>query len=211
MAYNTYINVESSFEAKCNTRADEGVSLNDYMKLPVDQYICIQMPLNATLERLQNNQFNLTVPPVRFFHLDVSPMLICEVTQNDNSVKISSETCILRGSKYVESLNGCYHIKVVTQFQWIDSRYRKAIQSKSKIFVEVDPPKPFKYFGKTILEKTGTLAMSIALRQIENAFVQSLARDYEKWANDENYRLQRALTVVQSQNIPTTSIPSITK
>lgn len=38
--------------------------------------------------------------------------------------------------------------------------------------MEVDPPSPFKYFGKTILESTGNLAMSIALRQIENAFVQ---------------------------------------
>ena len=47
--------------------------------------------------------------------------------------------------------------------------------------------------GKTILEKTGTLAMNIALRQIENAFVDSLAKDFEKWANNREYRLEREI------------------
>eukprot|EP00595_Chromulina_sp_UTEXLB2642_P000525 CAMPEP_0196762952 /NCGR_PEP_ID=MMETSP1095-20130614/3118_1 /TAXON_ID=96789 ORGANISM="Chromulina nebulosa, Strain UTEXLB2642" /NCGR_SAMPLE_ID=MMETSP1095 /ASSEMBLY_ACC=CAM_ASM_000446 /LENGTH=468 /DNA_ID=CAMNT_0042115119 /DNA_START=414 /DNA_END=1816 /DNA_ORIENTATION=+ len=79
-----------------------------------------------------------------------------------------------------------------TNFKWIDSSYRKSILSNSNIYVEVDPPAPFKYFGKTILENTGSLALSIALRQIENAFVTSLSKDYEKWANDRNYRNQRA-------------------
>lgn len=192
MAFNTFVTVESSFEARCTSQADRGVSLTDYMRLPVEQYVCIQMPLNATLERMANNQFNMTVPPVRFFNLDVSPTLICDVSQTADSVKIVSEECILRGSKYVEGLNGCFHINVNTRFSWTDTPEKQAIQSKSKIFVEVDPPKPFKYFGKTILESTGTLAMSIALRQIENAFVQSLARDYERWANDANYRSARA-------------------
>lgn len=192
MAFNTFVRVESNYEAKCATKTDPGVSLTDYMRLPVEQYVCLQMPLNATLERMANNQFNLTVPPVRFFHLDVSPVLICDVTQTADSVQIASKQCILRGSNYVVGLNGCYNINVVTKFQWTDTAEKRSIQSSSKIYVEVDPPKPFKYFGKTILESTGSLAMSIALRQIENAFVQSLAKDYERWANDAQYRQARA-------------------
>jgi hypothetical protein len=46
------------------------------------------------------------------------------------------------------------------------------ISSKSIIGLEVDPPAPFKYFGKSILETTGRLALSIALSEIGNAFVQ---------------------------------------
>ena len=65
-------------------------------------------------------------------------------------------------------------------------------RTHSLTHIKVNPPAPFKYFGKTILEKTGTLAMSIALRQIENAFVQSLSKDYEKWAVDKEYREKRA-------------------
>eukprot|EP01031_Cornospumella_fuschlensis_P039080 gene39080-47545_t len=80
------VDVRSKFEAKCSLEADAGVSLSDYMRLPVEQYVCIQMPLNASLERLGGSLFNLTVPPVRFFHLDVSPMLFCEVTQTPDAV-----------------------------------------------------------------------------------------------------------------------------
>jgi hypothetical protein len=48
---------------------------------------------------------------------------------------------------------------------------RKVISSKTTIGLEVDPPAPFKYFGKSILETTGRLALSIALSEIGNAFV----------------------------------------
>jgi hypothetical protein len=66
------------------------------------------------------------------------------------------------------------------------------ILSNSHIYVEVDPPPPFKFFPKKVLTSTGNLAMSIALKQIENAFVQSLSRDYERWATDKEYRMLRS-------------------
>jgi DNA-binding transcriptional MerR regulator len=69
----------------------------------------------------------------------------------------------------------------------------------------VDPPAPFKYFSRKILESTGSLAMSVALRQIENAFVQALARDYANWACDGDYRRQRA-SMGNADVISTTAI-----
>jgi hypothetical protein len=122
MAFNTFVKVKSNYEAKCSLAHDESCSLSAYMQLPVDQYICIQMPLNATLERmgdLDSNKFNLTVPPVRFFNLVVSPMLICTVKQTDHSVNIESTECVLRGSPYVEGLNGCFRFTVNTIFSWV--------------------------------------------------------------------------------------------
>ena len=85
MAYNTFVRVSSDFEVDCKMDADNGVSLTDYMRLPVDQYVCIDMPLNATLQRMggsDSTMFNLTVPPVTFFQLSVSPMMFCYVTQS---------------------------------------------------------------------------------------------------------------------------------
>ena len=194
MAYNTFVRVSSDFEVDCKMDADNGVSLTDYMRLPVDQYVCIDMPLNATLQRMGSSDstvFNLTVPPVTFFQLSVSPMLFCHVTQSEESVRIQSSSCILRGSPYVESLNGCFEININTVFSWVDTEEKRSLCSKSDIFVQVDPPRPFKYFGKTILEATGSLAMSIALNQIENAFVKSLVKDYERWVTDAEYRVSR--------------------
>lgn len=120
MAFDTFVKVSSSFEAPCTTRSDPDISLTHYMQLPVEQYVCIQMPLNATLERVQGNLFRLVVPPVRFFHLDVSPTLYCEVSQTAETVEIISRKCVLSGSKYIESLNGCFNIFVKTKFRWQD-------------------------------------------------------------------------------------------
>jgi hypothetical protein len=118
-------------------------------------------------------------------------MMFCYVTQSEGSVRIQSSSCILRGSPYVESLNGCFEININTVFSWVDTEEKRSLRSKSDIFVQVDPPRPFKYFGKTILEATGSLAMSIALNQIENAFVKSLVKDYERWVTDAEYRVSR--------------------
>lgn len=201
MGFDTIVEVGSNFEAKCSLNADKDIGLTNYMQLPVEQYVCIKMPLDATLQRIDTNRFNLTVPPVRFFNLDVSPTLLCTVTQGTDAVVIESNECILRGSPYVESLNGCFRMKIKTSFKWIDSSHRKSILSNSNIYVEVDPPAPFKFFGKNILEKTGSLAMSIALRQIENAFVSSLSKDYERWAVDMQYRMQRAGRFPQNNEV----------
>ena len=124
MAYNTFVTVDSKFETACSLAADEGISLSDYMQLPVDQYVCIKMPLDATLERMEGSKFNMTVPPVRFFTLDVSPTIICDVTQSDEYVSIESTDCTLRGSPYVVDLNGCYRLKISSTFSWSD-RYDK--------------------------------------------------------------------------------------
>jgi hypothetical protein len=192
LRYNTFVKVKSNFEAATELEHDDGCSLQDYMRLPVDQYVCIKMPLNAELKRIDESFFNLTVPPVTFFNLQVSPTVQCVVSQTEDAVVIQSNSVHLSGSPYVESLNGCYKIRIQTIFNWKDSPAYKGILSRSEIDVDVDPPPPFKYFGKRVLETTGTLAMTIALRQIENAFVTNLGADFARWARNPDYRRARA-------------------
>ena len=61
------VQVNSMYECPCTLTHDTEVSLRDYMRLPVDQYVCIKMPLDATLTRVENskveNRFDLVVPP----------------------------------------------------------------------------------------------------------------------------------------------------
>ena len=137
MAYDVIVDVQTSFTAQCSLSHDPGASLSDYMQLPVDQYVCIRMPLDANLDRIGGNRFNLTVPPVRFFTLDVSPTMLCNVSQDAGCVLIESRDCILRGSPYVVSLNGCYNLRIRTAFSWTDTPERKEIRSDSRVYVEV--------------------------------------------------------------------------
>ena len=121
MAKDTIIDVSSNFEHDCSLIRDYEVSLDDYMQLPVEQYVCIKMPLDATLERMHTTVFNLTVPPVKFFHLEVSPMLVCEVTQDENSVVIKS--------KYVELFFSCVPItSIFCSFNFFKSSLFRSIR-----------------------------------------------------------------------------------
>lgn len=128
-----------------SVESDGQVSLSDYMRLPVDQYVCIRMPLDATLTRhpsddnrfggqlpdncyhyhhYRHHSYNVTdlvVPPVTFFNLQVSPTIICKVSQTPSAVIIESTRCILGGSKFVENLNGRFNINIKTSFSWTDS------------------------------------------------------------------------------------------
>lgn len=62
--FNTFVRVSSSFKAPCSLESDNSkLSLGDYMRLPVEQYVCIKMPLDATLARADDSRFYLTVPP----------------------------------------------------------------------------------------------------------------------------------------------------
>ena len=56
-AFNTFVNVDSNYEANCALVTDNsGKSLSDYMKLPVEQYVCLEMPLGAKLERVGSSR-----------------------------------------------------------------------------------------------------------------------------------------------------------
>lgn len=190
--FDTIVKASSKYKTETVFQHDMGASLTSYMRLPVDQYVCIDMPLNSTLRRTENEEFELVVPPVTIFKLSVSPTVYCQVKQTPDQVLITSNRVYLGGSDYVRTLNGCYNIQIKSVFGFRDTEDERVITSESVIDVQVDPPKPFSYLPRRVLQSTGNLAMNIALRQIENAFINSLAKDYSRWATDEAYRDARA-------------------
>ena len=74
--------------------------------------------------------------------------LIMEAKFAAHSVVIRSDDCTLSGSPYVSGLNGCYNFNVETCFKWVDNASTRLLKSTSHIHVEVDPPKPFKFFPR---------------------------------------------------------------
>lgn len=200
--FNTIVSVKSRNDIRnIYNSEDASVSLTNYMKLPVEQYALIKMPLGATLTKVKDSdEFKLEVPNVKFFHLECKPTVYCTVSKSteDNKVTISSQKCILGGSPIVDSLNAHYKFNVVTQFTWADLKSGKAIISNSKILVYVDPPLIFKAFPKSVLENTGNFVMQGALNWVERMFIKSLAEDYEKWATDKAYRERRAALSIKS-------------
>eukprot|EP00238_Polyblepharides_amylifera_P015353 CAMPEP_0196600332 /NCGR_PEP_ID=MMETSP1081-20130531/95333_1 /TAXON_ID=36882 /ORGANISM="Pyramimonas amylifera, Strain CCMP720" /LENGTH=158 /DNA_ID=CAMNT_0041926163 /DNA_START=455 /DNA_END=931 /DNA_ORIENTATION=- len=155
------------------------------------------MPLGGTLSRVgeeTEGMFRLTVPAVQIFDLRVEPVLVCKVTQETYPhpcVQIESTDCKLDGSPFVQSLHKYYDFHVKTQFTWEEGQV-PAISSFSDIKVLLDPPPPFSFFPKEVLEATGNFVMDASCKALQRTFVQNLANDYRKWCVDAEYRRRRA-------------------
>ena len=68
-AFDTVVRAEGAVEeVPAATVVDEGVTLTQYMQLPVSQYALIQMPGDAVLRPAAPSEgcaFELTIPPLR--------------------------------------------------------------------------------------------------------------------------------------------------
>ena len=166
--FETVVSVNTRCEVTCkNVITDPGVSLTQYMTLPVEQYVLMKLPAGATLHHdSSTNQFLLTVPTLKFFHVECLPKVYCQVQSQESeslvkqsAVTITSDKCILSGSDYVNRLNSRFQFNIVTRFTWVDSPSDCRIISNSDLVVYVDAPPPFNVLPNDVLEKTGNVVM----------------------------------------------------
>lgn len=196
------------------------VTLTHYMRLPVEQYVLIPMPLGSSLSRIETydgdsspssidypsdcTEFELVVPNITFFKLSLQPVVYAIVQPHHDRVVISSTKCLLRGSPFIEKvkLNDRFDFSVNTTITWEDSFSKSTISqlgeidctitSETCINVDVDVPRPFTSIPKRLLERAGNAAMKVSLNYIQANFVHNLAADYKTWATKLEYRNYRA-------------------
>ena len=110
-----------------SVKADAGAGLERYMRLPVEQYTAIELPLRAELTRLPRgtaDQYFLRVPPLTFAlpgsPLTVQPSVVATVQSEAQCVRISSDSCTLSGSPLIEALklNERFEFRVRTLLTW---------------------------------------------------------------------------------------------
>lgn len=176
-------------------------TLTEYMRLPVEQYALVPMPLNATLSRIpSNNKFELRVPPMRFLWLEVQPVVEADVALEPHRVVISSDKCRLIGSPFLSKvqMNERFNFSAYTELTWNDARNENStISAQTLIEVDVDRPFPFRTMPKRAIEKVGNTAMRLSMNFILKSFLQGLASDYQLWASDATYRARRSELAIQ--------------
>ena len=216
----TKVKVRSSCSVPVSNRLaiqDDAVRLSNYMRLPVEQYALVPMPLNSTLSRLpggSTSDFELVVPPVRFLWLQVQPVVHAFVVLEENKVVITGDRCTLKGSPFIAKvkLNERFSFNVWSELTWDDTldkgkdttigndegisnqrdESESTIYARSRIKVDVDVPRPFSAIPKRAIEATGDKAMQLSLNILLRSFMRGLASDYERWASDPEYRRRRA-------------------
>ena len=100
------------------------------MRLPVEQYVLIEMPLGSSLTKIDNNEvykgeeFELVVPEITFFNLTLQPVVLCTVQPMEDRVVIFSDNCYLRGSSFIEKtrLNERFDFRVRCTLTWYDEQ-----------------------------------------------------------------------------------------
>eukprot|EP00956_Cyclotella_meneghiniana_P006145 scaffold8044_cov38-Cyclotella_meneghiniana.AAC.3 len=126
--------------------ASKNVTLSTYMRLPVEQYVLIPMPLGSSLTRIEDKEekisnnnnpdvdmmvsstmFELQVPTITFFNLRLQPIVYATVQPYPDKVVISSTKCILHGSPFIEKvrLNERFVFNVQCTLTWSDDLLRK--------------------------------------------------------------------------------------
>ena len=204
--HNDDIDMETSYIQQQQQQQEEGLDLETYMTLPVEQYVLVPMPLNAKLSR-QDDAFLLTVPPLQFFSLKVQPLVTAQVQLTPNQVTITSTQCRLQSPDHSESsylervqLNDRFQFCATTTLTWNTTEH--CIFADTHIQVDVDPPPPFGKLPRRLLETTGNAAMRISMNYIIQSFLRGLAQDYQKWAHNSEYRQAReslSASIVQQQ------------
>ncbi|KAK1742337.1 DUF1997 domain-containing protein [Skeletonema marinoi] len=114
----------------CDGSNVDVVSLSNYMRLPVEQYVLIEMPLGSSLTKIDNNEvykgeeFELVVPEITFFNLTLQPVVLCTVQPMEDRVVIFSDNCYLRGSSFIEKtrLNERFDFRVSCTLTWNDEQ-----------------------------------------------------------------------------------------
>ena len=171
--------------------------------------------VNLSSTSSDDTEFELVVPPITFFKLALQPVVYASVHPRENRVEITSTKCILRGSPFIEkvNLNERFDFCVNTTLTWEDSLLSQinsaqqngyvgdveddnsmdcSITAETHISVDLDVPRPFSSVPKMISERIGNAALKLSLQLIQGTFVDNLAKDYAKWANDLEYRIYRA-------------------
>ena len=194
---------------------DDSLRLTNYMRLPVEQYALVPMPLNSTLSRLPGgsvSDFELMVPPVKFLWLTVQPFVHAFVVLEEDKVVITGDRCTLKGSPFIAKvkLNERFSFNVWSELTWDDTleegiskqgcdddgndggNGEGTIYARSRIQVDVDVPRPFSAIPKRVIEATGDKAMQLSLKILLKTFMKGLASDYSRWASDPDYRRRRA-------------------
>jgi len=172
------------------------VSLERYMRLPVEQYFVLDA---NSIRSLGGNRFSLQVSRMQLFDLWLEPLVevVVEQTVNPPRVLLVAEKCRLRGSSQVEGLklDRRFSMKMVTDMRWTSGGPGGpgAITASAQLDVWCEVVPPFNLMPREFLEASCNAVLATTTSLLLPVFLRRLAQDYQKWAADPAYRNQRAL------------------
>ena len=109
-----HIGAKASAVARLND-LQEDVSLDTYMRLPIEQYYILDP---NQIQFLQGNRFILSVPRIDLFGSWLEPSIEVEVFTQPDAVTLVADHCQIKGTGPLASLNGRFALSFTTRLTW---------------------------------------------------------------------------------------------
>ncbi|CAG9464258.1 unnamed protein product [Pedinophyceae sp. YPF-701] len=190
--------VEAFSSAKVHDNADPSLSLDRYMRMPLEEFAQLQLPLGAKMTLAGNDHLELVVPDMRIFDLKISPhvLLRAERIEGDHPALVMHvEKFELQGSQaIIRALNEAVTVVGSTKFSWQSAGKDSHVYCSTNLELGGEPPGPFKLVPKGLLESTIATGMGSTVGLIQKPFMNRIADDFKRWASDPSFRGARAAT-----------------
>lgn len=161
-------------------------------------YTLLSLPLGARLQRAELNAetfvedaassdlFQLTVPPLRFFSLEVEPTVFVRVRVEADRVCLSVAGARVDGA-FAESLNLNERFCLTGETFFtadgiVDGGEHQSIVAETTLWLSIDPPPPFSRLPARLLHAVGQGVVCRVLVLLQRVFLAALAEDFRKWA-----------------------------
>lgn len=191
-----YLCAKSSCDVPVLGATGDGVEVQDYLKLPIEQYF-ISDPDRIT--KVSENEFLFQLPRLLFFNVWVAPVVTMSVRVTEEPqtvVNIEAMRCVVEGSSFVEKMriNDRLRIKVRTSLREAEGGEGDASLLRAatnlEVWCEIVPP--FNLLPKKFLEKSCNAVLKQTLKTLLKSFLVELKEDYHAWSTDAEYREERA-------------------
>lgn len=197
-----HIGAAATVERPTRDRGGEA-SLDAYLNLPVSQYDRLDPDL---IKPLGFGKYALKVPRVQLFSVWVEPLVHVTVVSNKDSAGRSSVTIRavnwgLSGSPLIESVGLArrFNLEFCTLLSWAPATNESTnganlngtLKGTTTLDVYTEVIGPFRYMPRQVLETGGNAVMQSLNNVLLPLFMRRLSDDYERWASDPNYRLER--------------------
>ncbi|KAG1674940.1 hypothetical protein FOA52_014733 [Chlamydomonas sp. UWO 241] len=198
--------MESSLTSSSSvTVAADGPGLKEYMARAADNFANVELPMGGNIRQMDARHLQITVPKIQILDIWLQPRLAAELITYRDRIEFVSKTdaVSLDGSSHVKQfkLDERFHMDVHIVLRWREDKGASpadaptsggagaapstwVIDAAGTISVEVDIPPPFSYAPKSMLQATANAALKATNGLILNSFIDSMAKDYARWAAD---------------------------
>jgi len=172
--------------SKSNTVKDYGgeVSIDRYMRLPVEQYSMLNESL-ITRNPNDPDKFILQVPPLSILSVWIQPSVEVSVETLEDRVELKAANCHIDGSNTIikMGLDKRFEFEAISTMQWKSDGNLAEVTMSGSLNVWCEKLPPFNLMPTAILQSASNAVLRAAIITIQRIFMKNLIKDYEIWVN----------------------------